>query len=77
MYSLLRNEPLRKQLGEQARTLLTSQAASLLPALAITHFFYHWKSFLLEFGGLLLTWFAIDFVLTTATDLWRKVTKAS
>jgi hypothetical protein len=33
--------------------------------------FYHWKSFLLEFGGFLVTWFVIDFVVTTALDAWR------
>ena len=47
MYSLLRNEPLRKQFAADARTLLTTQALTLLPALLITHLFYHWKSFLL------------------------------
>jgi hypothetical protein len=71
MYSLLRNEPLRKQLASQARPLLASQALSLLPALVITNFFFHWKSFLLEFGGFLVTWFVIDFVVTMARDLVR------
>ena len=51
MYSLLRNEPLRKQFAADAKTLLTTQALTLLPALLITQLFYHWKSFLLEFGG--------------------------
>ena len=72
MYSLLRNEPLRKQFAADARTLLTTQALTLLPALLITHLFYHWKSFLLEFGGFLFTWLVIDFVVTTVHDSWRK-----
>jgi hypothetical protein len=72
MYSLLRNEPLRKQFAADARTLLTTQALTLLPALLITHAFYHWKSFLLEFGGFLGTWLVIDFVVTTVRDLWHK-----
>jgi hypothetical protein len=77
MYSLLRNKPLRKEIATQARSLLTTQALTLLPALLITHLFFHWKSFLLEFGGFLVTWFVIDFVLTTARDLWRKIANAS
>ena len=77
MYSLLRNEAFRKQLGNQARTILTTQAVSLLPALAITQLYFHWKSFLLEFGGFLVVWFVIDLVVTTALDLWRKATGAS
>jgi len=74
MYTLLRNEALRTQLAADARTLLTTQALTLLPALLITQFFYHWKSFLLEFGGFLVTWFVIDFVVTTVRDLWRRWT---
>jgi hypothetical protein len=74
MYTLLRNEAFRKQLAADARTLLTTQALTLLPALLITQFFYHWKSFLLEFGGFLVTWFVIDFVVTTVRDLWRRWT---
>ena len=70
MYSLLRNELLRRQLAADAK-LLTAQAASLLPALLITQLFYHWKSFLLEFGGFLVTWFVIDLVVSTARDVWR------
>jgi hypothetical protein len=72
MYSLLRNEPLRKQVAADARTILTTQALTLLPALLITQLYYHWKSFLLEFGGFLVTWFVIDLVVTTALDLWRR-----
>ena len=36
MYSLLRDEGIRKQLMANARTLVTTQAVSLLPALLIT-----------------------------------------
>ena len=77
MYSLLRNEGLRKELAGQAKTLLTTQAASLLPALAIAQLYYHWKSFLLEFVGFLATWFVIDLVLTTVLGLWRRSSEAS
>lgn len=77
MYSVMRNAPVRREIVKQARTLLTSQALSLLPALVITHLFFHWKSFLLEFGGFVLVWFAIDFVLTTIVDLWRKAAGTS
>jgi hypothetical protein len=69
MYSLLRDEGVRKQLMANARTLVTTQAVSLLPALLITQLFYHWKSFLLEFGGFLVTWFVLDFLVTTVRDL--------
>ena len=72
MYSLLRNEPLRKQMASDAKTILTTQALTLLPALLITQLFYHWKSFLLEFAGFLVTWLVIDFVVTSILDLWRK-----
>lgn len=72
MYSLLRNEPLRKHLAAEAGALLTTQALTLLPALVITQLFYHWKSFLLEFAGFLATWFVIDLVVTTARDIWRR-----
>jgi hypothetical protein len=71
MYSLIRNEPLRRQLAADAKSLLTTQALTLLPALLITQMFYHWKSFLLEFVGFLATWFVIDFVVSKALDLWR------
>ena len=77
MYSVMRNAPVRREIVNQARTLLTSQALSLLPALVITHLFFHWKSFLLEFGGFVVVWFAIDFVLTTIVELWRKATGTS
>ena len=77
MYSLLRNEPLRKQFSADAKTLLTTQAVTLLPALLITQLFYHWKSFLLEFGGFLVTWLVIDFVVTSLLDLWRTRNSAS
>jgi len=72
MYSLVRNEGLRKEIGRQAKTLLTTQAASLLPALVITQLYFHWKSFLLEFVGFLATWFMIDLVLTLVLGLLRR-----
>ena len=72
MYSLVRNEGLRKEIGRQAKTLLTTQAASLLPALVITQLYFHWKSFLLEFVGFLATWFVIDLVLTLVLGLLRR-----
>ena len=71
MYSLIRNEPLRKEIAKQAKTLMTTQAASLLPALAITQIYFHWKSFLLEFIGFVAVWFAIDFVLSIVIGLFR------
>ena len=58
-------------------TLLATQAVTLLPALLITQLFYHWKSFLLEFGGFLVTWFVIDFIVTTALDALRGRRSAS
>jgi type III secretory pathway component EscR len=72
MYSLLRNEPLRRQVASDAKAILTTQALTLLPALLITQLFYHWKSFLLEFAGFLVTWLVIDFVVSLLLDLWRK-----
>lgn len=77
MYSLLRDEGVRKQLMANARTLVTTQAVSLLPALLITQLFYHWKSFLLEFGGFLVTWFVLDFLVTTVRDLWGRRSASS
>jgi hypothetical protein len=68
MYSIMRNESLRRQMLGNARTLLTTQALSLLPALLITQLFYHWKSFLLEFVGFLVTWFVIDVIVTTVKE---------
>lgn len=68
MYSILRNGALRRQFAANARALVTTQALSFFPALLITQLFYHWKSFLLEFAGFLVTWFVIDLVVTTARD---------
>jgi hypothetical protein len=42
------------------RELPLCQAPALLAALAIAELFYKWHSFLLEAGGFLLTWFALD-----------------
>ena len=69
MYSLMRNQALRRQLAADARALLITQAVSLIPALLIANAFFHWKSFLLEFGGFLVTWLVIDFVVTTVREL--------
>ncbi len=65
MYSILRNDQLRRQFAADARTLLTTQVLSLLPALAITQIFFHWKSFLLEFAGFLAVWFVIDWIVAS------------
>ena len=43
-----------------ARELLWRQAPTLIGALAIAEMFYKWHSFLLETGGFLLTWLALD-----------------
>ncbi len=72
MYSLLRNAEIRRQLAANARSLLTGQALSLLPALAVTQLFFHWKSFLLEFGGFLVVWFVLDMVVTAVRGLVAK-----
>jgi type III secretory pathway component EscR len=77
MYSLWRNEPLREQIKSNARTIVTSQVLSLLPALLITELFFHWKSFLLEFVGFLATWFVIDFVLSKLLALIRPLRRKS
>jgi hypothetical protein len=45
-----------------ARELLFRQAPTLIGALLIAELFYKWHSFLLETGGFLLTWFALDAV---------------
>ena len=76
MYSLLRNKPLRKQITADAKIILTTQILTLFPALLITQMFYHWKSFILEFGGFLATWFVIDLAVTTVFDVWRKLTSS-
>ncbi len=52
MYSLITRLP--------ARELLLRHAPTLLGALGIAEVFYKWHSFLLEAGGFLLTWYALD-----------------
>jgi hypothetical protein len=52
MFTLISRLPIRELLWRQAPTLLT--------ALVIAEMFYKWHSFLLETGGFLLTWFALD-----------------
>ena len=52
MYSLISRLP--------ARQLLVRHAPTLVGALAIAEMFYKWHSFLLEAGGFLLTWYALD-----------------
>ena len=78
MYSLLKNEALRRQFAADAKTLLATQAVTLLPALLITQLFYHWKRLSgSEFGGFLVTWFVIDFIVMTTLDAWRGRRNAS
>jgi hypothetical protein len=56
MYSLIRHLP--------PRELLLRHAPSFVVALAIAEMFYKWKSFLLETGGFLVTWFVLDALLS-------------
>lgn len=52
MYALITRLP--------ARELLLRHAPTLIGALAVAETFYKWKSFLLEAGGFLLTWYLLD-----------------
>jgi len=52
MYSLISRLPTRE--------LLVRHAPTLVGALAIAEIFYKWKSFLLEAGGFLVTWYLLD-----------------
>ncbi len=52
MYALISRLP--------PRQLLLRHAPVLLGALAIAEMFYKWHSFLLEAGGFLVTWYALD-----------------
>jgi hypothetical protein len=52
MYSLISRLP--------ARQLLLRHAPTLIGALAIAEMFFKWKSFLLEAGGFLVTWYLLD-----------------
>ena len=49
------------------RELLLRHAPTLIGALAIAEMFYKWHSFLLETGGFLATWYALD-----ATVSWAE-----
>jgi hypothetical protein len=46
--------------GVPARQLLLRHAPTLIGALAIAEMFFKWHSFLLEAGGFLVTWYALD-----------------
>jgi hypothetical protein len=52
MYSLISRLP--------PRQLLLRHAPTLIGALAIAEMFFKWKSFLLEAGGFLVTWYLLD-----------------
>lgn len=52
MYALISRLP--------ARQLLLRHAPTLVGALAIAEMFFKWKSFLLEAGGFLVTWYLLD-----------------
>ncbi len=52
MYALISRLP--------PRQLVLRHAPVLLGALAIAEMFYKWHSFLLEAGGFLVTWYALD-----------------
>jgi hypothetical protein len=52
MYTLISHLP--------PRQLLLRHAPTLVGALAIAEMFYKWHSFLLEAGGLLVTWYLLD-----------------
>ena len=48
------------------RELLAAQLPAFLTALLIAETFYKFKSFLLETGAFLVTWYAIDGLITLA-----------
>ena len=50
--------------GVPARQLLLRHAPTLIGALAIAEMFFKWKSFLLEAGGFLVTWYLLDLVVS-------------
>ena len=64
MYELLRS------LGWSR--LVTEQGPSLLIAWVIAEFFYKFHSFTLECGAFLLTWFAVDLVLSLLIPARRR-----
>lgn len=69
MYSLISRLPRRQ--------LLLRHAPTLLGALAIAEMFYKWKSFLLEAGGFLVTWFILDAAVSLAERLLHRDPAAS
>lgn len=50
--------------GVPTRQLLLRHAPTLIGALAIAEMFFKWKSFLLEAGGFLVTWYLLDLVVS-------------
>ena len=60
MYTMFKHLPIR--------TMATTQAPALLIAFVIAELFYKWKSFALECLGFLVTWFVLDFVISTIRD---------
>lgn len=50
--------------GVPARQLLLRHAPTLIGALAIAEMFFKWKSFMLEAGGFLVTWYLLDAAVT-------------
>jgi hypothetical protein len=64
MYTLFRNVPLR--------SLLATQAPSLLISFLIAEFFYKFHSFTLECLAFLVTWFVVDALATGVQSLLLK-----
>jgi hypothetical protein len=64
MYTLFRSLPLR--------TLLATQAPSLLLSFGIAEFFYKFHSFTLECLAFLATWFVVDAAVTGFRNLWSE-----
>lgn len=64
MYTLFRSLPLR--------TLLATQAPSLLLSFGIAEFFYKFHSFTLECLAFLATWFVVDAAVTAFRNLWSE-----
>jgi hypothetical protein len=64
MYTLIRSIPLHQ--------LLTAQAPALLVSFVIAEIFYKFHSFTLECLAFLVTWFAIDAVITIVRNVWTE-----
>jgi hypothetical protein len=64
MYSLISRLP--------PRQLLLRHAPTLIGALAIAEMFFKWKSFLLEAGGFLVTWYLLDAAVSLVERLLRR-----